>query len=98
MPDVFTYLFEGVRHPSSGLQGLFDSITIVLSTPCESLVLLLWLALADRRSLRTVLVAGLVAVVLNLIIPRESLEDEEDEGEEVGHVVEDVEASDRVKD
>ena len=35
MPDVFTYLFDGVRNPSSGLQGLFDSITIMLSTPCE---------------------------------------------------------------
>ena len=35
MPDVFTYLFDGVRNPSSSLQGFFDSITIVLSTPCE---------------------------------------------------------------
>jgi hypothetical protein len=35
MPDVFTYLFDGVRNPSSGLQGFFDSITIVLSTPCK---------------------------------------------------------------
>lgn len=35
MPNVFTYLFDGVGHPNAGLQGLFDSITIVLSTPCE---------------------------------------------------------------
>lgn len=35
MPDIFTYLFDGVRNPNAGLQGLFDSITIVLSTPCE---------------------------------------------------------------
>ncbi|KAF8967473.1 xanthine/uracil permease [Flammula alnicola] len=32
-PDIFTYLFEGVNNPNKGLQGLFDSITIVLSTP-----------------------------------------------------------------
>lgn len=35
MPNVFTYLFDGVRNPNSGLRSLFDSITIVLSTPCE---------------------------------------------------------------
>ena len=34
VPDIFTHLFDGVNNPSSGLQGLFDSITIVLSTPC----------------------------------------------------------------
>jgi len=36
-PDIFTHLFERVASPGSGLRGLFDSITIVLSTPCESL-------------------------------------------------------------
>jgi len=35
-PDIFTHLFERVSNPGSGLRGLFDSITIVLSTPCES--------------------------------------------------------------
>lgn len=35
VPDIFTHLFDGVENPSSGLQGLFDSITIVLSTPCK---------------------------------------------------------------
>lgn len=35
VPDIFTYLFDGVNNPSGGLQGLFESITIVLSTPCE---------------------------------------------------------------
>lgn len=35
VPDIFTHLFDGVNSPSSGLQGLFDSITIVLSTPCK---------------------------------------------------------------
>ncbi|KAF9048052.1 Xanthine/uracil permease [Hymenopellis radicata] len=32
-PEVFTHLFDGVDNPNSGLQGLFNSITIVLSTP-----------------------------------------------------------------
>ena len=35
VPTIFTHLFDGVVNPSSGLRGLFDSITIVLSTPCE---------------------------------------------------------------
>ncbi|KAG9317878.1 permease family-domain-containing protein [Chiua virens] len=76
MPNVFTYLFDGVRNPSSGLQGLFDSITIILSTPF--------------------LVAGLVAVLLNLIIPQELPETEEDDSEGVAQV-EDVEASESHK-
>lgn len=54
VPDIFTYLFQGVKNPSSGLQGLFDSITIVVSTPF--------------------LAAGLVAVILNLILPQEMLQ------------------------
>lgn len=32
-PEVFTHLFDGVKNPNSGLQGLFSSITIILSTP-----------------------------------------------------------------
>jgi len=32
-PDIFTYLFERVDDPNKGLRGLFDSMTIVLSTP-----------------------------------------------------------------
>ncbi|TFK59541.1 xanthine/uracil permease [Pluteus cervinus] len=51
VPQIFTHLFDGVNNPSPGLQGLLDSITIVLSTPF--------------------LVAGLVAVVLNLVIPED---------------------------
>ena len=35
VPTIFTHLFDGVNNPNKGLQGLFDSITIVLSTPCE---------------------------------------------------------------
>ena len=34
-PGWYTHLFDGVTNRSPGLQGLFDSITIVLSTPCE---------------------------------------------------------------
>jgi hypothetical protein len=34
-PRIFTNLFNGVNNPNSALQGWFDSITIVLSTPCE---------------------------------------------------------------
>jgi xanthine/uracil permease len=40
--DTFTYLFERVDNPNKGLQGLFDSITIVLSTPCQSHFLFNW--------------------------------------------------------
>ncbi|KIJ69736.1 hypothetical protein HYDPIDRAFT_104357 [Hydnomerulius pinastri MD-312] len=77
VPDIFTYLFEGVKSANSGLQGLFDSITIVLSTPF--------------------LAAGLVAVVLNLIIPQETLQTEEDEDDQPEEIVEDVEASNERK-
>ena len=34
VPGIFAHLFDRVRHPNKGLQGLFNSITIVLSTPC----------------------------------------------------------------
>ncbi|KAI0677425.1 Xanthine/uracil permease [Trametes maxima] len=67
VPGIFTHLFEGVANPNKGLQGLFDSITIVLSTPF--------------------LISGLVALVLNLILPQEDADD----GDDVVEVV-DVEA------
>jgi uric acid-xanthine permease len=36
VPGIFQHLFDRVRAgKSAGLLGLFDSITIVLSTPCE---------------------------------------------------------------
>ncbi|KAF9535162.1 xanthine/uracil permease [Crepidotus variabilis] len=63
-PDLFTHLFEGVDNPNKGLKGLFDSMTIVLSTPFLS--------------------SGIVAAVLNLIIPAEVEEtDRSSEEEEV---------------
>jgi uric acid-xanthine permease len=34
-PGWYTHLFDGVKNRSPGLQGLFDSITIILSTPCK---------------------------------------------------------------
>ncbi|PPQ94824.1 hypothetical protein CVT25_007461 [Psilocybe cyanescens] len=72
--DIFRHLFDGVANPNKGLQGLFDSVTIVLSTPF--------------------LAAGLVAAVLNLIIPQEPEEAilEESSVEEV-----DVESQDEKK-
>lgn len=56
VPGIFTHLFNGVDNPSPGLQGLFDSITIILTTPF--------------------LVAGIVASIVNLILPEE-LEEED---------------------
>ncbi|KAI0068480.1 Xanthine/uracil permease [Artomyces pyxidatus] len=54
VPSIFTHLFDTVK-AGKGLQGLFDSITIVLSTPF--------------------LAAGVIAVVLNLILPEEDAAD-----------------------
>ncbi|GJE87281.1 xanthine/uracil permease [Phanerochaete sordida] len=71
VPTIFTHLFDGVKHPNKGLQGFFDSITIVLSTPF--------------------LVAGIVAAVLNQILPQEDKEEEEEELD-TGIEVIDVEA------
>lgn len=39
VPEIFTHLFDGVKNPNKGLDGLFASITIVLSTPCESKII-----------------------------------------------------------
>ncbi|EIW61252.1 Xanthine/uracil permease [Trametes versicolor FP-101664 SS1] len=63
VPTIFTHLFDGVRSPNKGLQGLFDSITIVLSTPF--------------------LMAGLVALVLNLILPQDDADGDDDDVVEV---------------
>ncbi|KAJ7234922.1 xanthine/uracil permease [Mycena rebaudengoi] len=60
VPGLFTHLFDGVNNPNNALQGFFNSITIILSTPF--------------------LAAGIVAVILNLILPKEqpSNDDKED--------------------
>lgn len=71
-----------------GLKGLLDSITIVLSTPCEFPSS----SLPRRDSANqayAVLISGIVALVLNLIIPAEPVEgvadDEDHDGHENGH-------------
>ncbi|KAI6166438.1 xanthine/uracil permease [Pisolithus thermaeus] len=69
VPDIFTYLFQGVKNPGSGLQGLFDSITIILSTPCKYQIF----------TAPAFLASGLVAVILNLILPQEMLQVETSE-------------------
>ncbi|KAJ7654067.1 xanthine/uracil permease [Mycena polygramma] len=51
VPGIFTHLFDGVASPSGALQGFFNSITIILSTPF--------------------LIAAFVAVILNLILPKD---------------------------
>ena len=75
VPDIFTHLFDGVNNRSNGLQSLFSSITIVLDTPCTSMFLTL-AARVERLALiaipSVVLISGLVALVLNLILPVES--------------------------
>lgn len=68
MPGIFTYLFDGVNNPNKGLQGLFESITIVLSTPF--------------------LISGLVALVLNLLLPEEGSQEEDEEGVDVAQDLE----------
>ncbi|KAJ6513706.1 xanthine/uracil permease [Mycena vitilis] len=55
VPGIFTHLFDGVANPSGALQGFFNSITIILSTPF--------------------LIAALVAVILNLILPKDQEND-----------------------
>ncbi|KIL60951.1 hypothetical protein M378DRAFT_167457 [Amanita muscaria Koide BX008] len=63
VPGIFTHLFDSVTHTNSGLNGLFNSITIVLSTPF--------------------LCAGVVACILNLILPYEPAENKRDSAEQV---------------
>ncbi|TEB33815.1 xanthine/uracil permease [Coprinellus micaceus] len=72
--DTFTYLFERVDNPNKGLQGLFDSITIVLSTPFLS--------------------AGVVATILNLMLPQEPEEKLVDDTSSVERIEHDVESQD----
>lgn len=68
VPGIFTHLFEGVDNPNKGLKGLFDSITIILSTPCKLALLFRTRSSPDPCP---VLIAGVVACVLNLILPQE---------------------------
>ncbi|RDB20052.1 hypothetical protein Hypma_013058 [Hypsizygus marmoreus] len=63
VPKIFTHLFDGVGNPNSGLQGFFNSITIVLSTPFLS--------------------SGIVATLLNLLLPQDLDEEDEDKDSSV---------------
>ncbi|THH14175.1 hypothetical protein EW146_g6129 [Bondarzewia mesenterica] len=109
VPDIFTHLFDNVS-ANKGLQGLLDSITIVLTTPCTFLFTVI-----SRNELTVyssfsppffslypliyaVLISGLVAVLLNLILPqeqepvqeRESESDDDGEAIKVDHALEEV--------
>ena len=84
VPGIFTHLFDGVDNPSNGLQGLLDAITIVLSTPCEFSSLIEPTPISDTYdSTCTVLAAGIVAVILNLVLPEETAEELKDDDVEV---------------
>lgn len=54
VPNWATYLFADVNQPGAALQGFFNSIVIVISTPY--------------------LITGLVASILNLVIPDDAPE------------------------
>ena len=91
VPNIFTHLFDGVRNPNKGLTGLFDSITIVLSTPCEILVQKARICVLMITFFLLVLSSGIVAVILNLLLPQETQAEEEEDGVDVVDVV-DVES------
>nr|GAT55564.1 predicted protein [Mycena chlorophos] len=54
VPGIFEHLFDGVKNPNNALEGWFNSLTIILSTPFLS--------------------AGIVAAVLNLLLPHDPTE------------------------
>lgn len=92
VPGIFEHLFDGVQNPSAGLEGLFNSITIVLSTPCEFDPFLGGDVEEKLILYCVVLSAGICAVILNLLLPQEValVEGEEDPDADVD-VVEEVE-------
>lgn len=90
VPDFFNYLFAGVNNPNNGLQGLLESISIVLTTPCK------WTSLRSlshniKINGTVVLIAGLVAVVLNLVLGQDISQKDELEIEEGAEVAQDLE-------
>ena len=84
VPDIFTHLFDGVDSPSSGLQGLFNSITIILSTPC----MCHFPPRLNHPEHLTVLAAGIVSSLLNYILPHETEDAVDDDDEEFQEVEE----------
>ena len=85
VPDIFTHLFDGVDSPSSGLQGLFNSITIILSTPCMCHFPPPPITAPELFNL-TVLAAGIVSSLLNYILPHETEDAVDDDDEEFQEV------------
>lgn len=85
VPGIFTHLFDSVNaaKTNKGLQGLFDSITIVLSTPCEFRACYCGNSRGYSYISGLVLVAGLVSVILNSILPQEDAKEEGDEEVEI---------------
>ncbi len=85
VPGIFTHLFDavGAAKTNKGLQGLFYSITIILSTPCEFPDILCDTLCENSFAEPPVLVAGVVAVILNSILPDEDAKEEDDEGVEI---------------
>lgn len=81
VPDIFTHLFDGVDHPNPGLQGLFDSIVIILSTPCR-FTLTAECCVTETFCHPPVLAAGIVASIVNLILPADEDSDKFSEEEE----------------
>lgn len=84
VPGIFTHLFESSKvaravAAHAGLQGLLDSVGIVLQTPCRFLLFTMPHILRLTSVSLQVLIAGIVAVVLNLTLPQEDAAAEDDE-------------------
>lgn len=68
-----------MKNQSSGLSGFLSSITIILSTPCafsHSRHSLYIIEATNAHALLIVLMAGIVGVILNIVLPRDSNDSE----------------------
>lgn len=88
VPGIFTHLFDRVENRSKGLQGLFDSITIVLSTPCKYLLNSKKAVTLNFKQNYLVLSSGIVAAILNLVLPQEVEHDAEQQSQEASPDIE----------
>lgn len=92
VPGIFAHLFDKAQvGKSSGLVGLFDSITIILTTPCEYFLIteeipwtkvgvvveVLVYSCSVHVPRFAVLSSGIVALTLNLLLPAEHGEEPE---------------------
>jgi len=77
-PNAFGHLFDSVKTDNKGLAGFLTSINIILTTPCEYFD---WLTECHDfyPSKIEVLLAGIVAVTLNGILPSDAPDAEEKE-------------------